>query len=341
MQIFEKMRFVAILFTLAGVACGAGGADANDPAKIVVPVQPPQLVVAAPLADASAPPPASPAPPVPFTCEGGVKLATPSARAYCAYADPMSWTDAEKRCVTRGGHLVSLGSKDAIDALRAGYGNPLGVPMRGAWIGLEVVNKSKKQWKWSTGEAVKFERWNDGEPNDFDGHESCGELLVANGKWNDTRCELEQGFLCQQVGQRPLDCKDGRALPSPPGKYCYVGEPTSYASAKKSCAKRGGALASLVNEDAAKEIAGSMEQRFKVPRFWIGLNDLTEQGTWMWPDGSHLRRGDWKPGEPNNYGREGCVELYTDSWRWNDLDCNAELPSICEGPPGPAVSLRQ
>ncbi len=334
MQIFEKMRFLAILFSLAGVACGAAGADANDPGKIVVPVQPPQLIATAPPPDAEAPPPEKPAP-VPFTCGDG-KLTTHAGRSYCAYADPLSWTDAEKRCVTRGGHLVSISSKEANEALRRGYGNLLGLPMRAAWIGLEATDRSKKQWKWATGEPLKSYRWNPGEPNDWDGHEACAELLTANGKWNDTRCDLEQGFLCQQVGQKPLDCKDGgRPLATAPGKYCYVAQPTTQGGAKKACAKRGGALASLTTEETVKEINDALVSRFEVTHFWIGLNDLTEQGIWMWPDGSRLRRGEWKPGEPNNYGREGCVELYTDSWQWNDLDCNVELPSICEGPPAP------
>jgi hypothetical protein len=293
------------------------------------------VATAAP-ADASAP--GAAAPEVPFTCESaggsanGIAM-TINKRPYCAYPDPLAWTDAEKRCVSRGGHLVSLPSKAVIEAVHRAYGNELGVFARAAWIGLEVVNKSKKQWKWSTGEPVKFERWNDGEPNDFDGHESCGELLTMNGRWNDTRCELQQGYLCQQAVKKPLDCGNGgRAVGG--DKYCYVAQASTYAEAKKACAKRGGSLASITSEDVSKEIQAALEQRFKVPRFWIGLNDLAEQGTWAWPDGkplTHAASGNWKPGEPNNFGREGCVELFTDTWQWNDLDCGVELPSMCEG----------
>lgn len=317
-----------ILFGLAGVACGPAGEGPADPAKIAVPVQPPQPTAAPPADPAASSLPDKPGPP-PFTCEGGLARSV-GGRSYCAYTDTLSWTDAEKRCVGRGGHLVSLPSKEASDALRATFGNALGIPMRAVWIGLEVVNKAKKQWRWSTGEPVKLDRWSAGEPNDYEGHESCGELLSASGKWNDTRCDLEQGFVCQAVGQRPLDCSGGRGLITPPGKYCYVAEPATYAVAKRSCSKRGGALASITTEEVAKEIGDTLEQRLEVSRFWIGLSDLAEQGIWAWVDGSRFGRSEWIPGEPNDFGREGCVELHTDVWRWNDLDCNAQLASVCE-----------
>lgn len=328
------MRGKMILLALSGVACGSPG-EPQDPGRIEVPKQPPQLVATSePVADASAP--VAAAPPVPFTCEGaGIKM-TVSKRPYCAYPDPMSWTDAEKRCVSRGGHLVSLASKAATESIHRAYGNELGVFARAAWIGLEVVNKqpntkTKPQWKWSTGEPLKFAQWNDGEPNDFDGHEGCGELLTVNGRWNDTRCELQQGYLCQRLPKKALDCTNGGHAVGGEN-YCYVGDSLTYAESKKACAKRGGALASILDEAASKQIEASMNQRFKVPRFWIGLNDLVEQGVWMWPDGKPLTTASWKPGEPNNFGREGCVELFTDTWQWNDLDCSAELPSLCEGP---------
>jgi hypothetical protein len=323
------MRRGLILLAVAGVACGSPGEPA-DPARIEVPPQPPQLVATTAPADASAP--VAAAPEVPFTCEGAGLKMTVGKRGYCAYSDPLPWIDAEKRCVSRGGHLVSLPSRAVIEAVHRAYGNELGVFARAAWIGLEVVNKSKKQWKWSTGEPVKFDRWNDGEPNDFDGHESCGELLTVNGRWNDTRCELQQGYLCQAAAKKPLDCGDG-GKPVGGEKYCYVAQASTYAEAKKACAKRGGALASVTSEEISKEIQAGLEQRFKVPRFWIGLNDLAEQGTWTWADGKPLTSAHWKPGEPNNFGREGCVELFTDSWTWNDLDCAVELPSLCEAKP--------
>jgi hypothetical protein len=331
------MRAAMILFSLVGVACGGPAEGPSDPARIEVPVQPPQVLpVAVASSDAGF---AEVARTAAFSCGATGLAVNAGRRAYCAYADPATWTDAERRCIEHGGHLVALPTRAAQESLERSLGNLLGVTARALWVGLEAVDRKKKQWRWSTGEPVKeFERWNEGEPNNWDGNESCGELLTVNGKWNDTRCNLEQGFLCQAQGSKPLDCKGGRALATPPGKFCYDATPLNYAEAKKACVKRGGALATLATEETSKEAQGSLEQRFKVPRLWIGLSDLGEQGTWAWPDGSLLNgRPDarWKPGEPNNYGREGCVELFTESWQWNDLDCNVALPSVCEGPAVP------
>jgi hypothetical protein len=47
----------------------------------------------------------------------------------------------------------------------------------------------------------------------------------------------------------------------------------------------------------------------------------------------------WHHGEPNNWGTgESCTEMYAEWDDWNDLSCNAPLPSWCEGPLGIPVA---
>lgn len=43
--------------------------------------------------------------------------------------------------------------------------------------------------------------------------------------------------------------------------------------------------------------------------YWIGLNDLANQMTFFWSDGSPVAYTNWAAREPNNYGRknEDCV----------------------------------
>ncbi|XP_070297916.1 C-type lectin domain family 4 member E-like [Salvelinus sp. IW2-2015] len=74
-------------------------------------------------------------------------------------------------------------------------------------------------------------------------------------------------------------------------------------------------------------------------RFWIGLTDSVNEGTWKWVDGTPLTTGYWYypqldngDGKPEN-GEEDCVEIRTDQSplkAWNDLSCVENLPWICE-----------
>ena len=65
---------------------------------------------------------------------------------------------------------------------------------------------------------------------------------------------------------------------------------------------------------------------------WIGANDGAEEGTWTWISGAPFEFAAWLPNEPNNFNREDCAELHADMWQWNDFDCGARLPSVCESP---------
>ncbi|HSO34622.1 MAG TPA: C-type lectin domain-containing protein [Labilithrix sp.] len=312
---------------LVAVACGGPTAGPTDPAQVVLPPQPPQPG-----------PPAVPAPPVlpiaavtPFTCEGGQRFDV-GGRAYCAYAQPASWEAAERRCVSRGGHLMTLDTEATSKALRAALWSPLGGE-RAAWLGLQLQGRGAQgKWKWSSGEVLGDASWNTGEPNNFGGDEACGEWLVADGRWNDTRCNLQQGYLCQFKADQPAACRRGRAFTAGGRGYCLTSGSFSWNEAKRACATEGGALAVLRTAEDNAAVRDAMAARFSATKLWIGLTDAAEEGHWSWVSGAPLELTAWADEEPNDFHRENCGELYSDSWTWNDLDCSAELPSVCEGP---------
>ena len=67
--------------------------------------------------------------------------------------------------------------------------------------------------------------------------------------------------------------------------------------------------------------------------WWVGLNDLEEEGVWAWSDGSALDFEAWNDGEPNDSGGEDCGHLST--WGdggWNDIPCTDAFPQICQLP---------
>jgi hypothetical protein len=321
-------RFVVFV---ACAACGGAAAASGDTTPIVVPKQPPQPTATAAVSpstvDASAPLVAS----RPFECKTGQRFETMT-RTYCGYVEALPWDAAERRCVENGGHLATIDSPVTSQSLRALLGSPASIP-RAAWIGLEMKKAgAKKEWRWSNGAAVTAPAWSTGEPNDFygDGSEACGEWLVADGRWNDTRCNLALPFLCQ-AGAKALTC-GSQATTLLDGKYCLDPSHQAHATAKRTCTGYGGTLAGPLTEADQATLKNALAARFAPRRFWIGLNDAAEEGTWAWSSGARGDHEEWQSGEPNDYQKEDCVEVYADTWTWNDFDCGAPKAFVCESP---------
>lgn len=265
-----------------------------------------------------------------FACTSGQRFET-TTRTYCAYADALPWDAAEHRCVENGGHLATLDSPAAAQALRSVLGSPAAIP-RALWIGLELKKTgTKKEWRWGNGAPVTAPAWSAGEPNDFygDGTEACAEWLVFDAKWNDTRCGLRLPALCE-LRKNTSACTGTSVLE---GKYCIEPLSRTHAEAKKQCASQGGALAGPFDEAEQEALKRALAARFAATRFWIGLNDLAEEGHWTWSSGAAFEHSSWRFGEPNDYSKEDCVEVYADEWSWNDFDCAAPRASVCESPP--------
>ncbi len=320
-------RAVFVLF----VAC-TGNREPADPSAVVVPPQP-QPIVTAP---ASTPPPPSSAAPVattvPFKCETGKRFDINS-RPYCAYESADTWEGSEARCVANGGHLLTLDTAGTSNAIRVSLGSPIGAG-RAAWIGLEGTKTGKgtqRDWKWITGEALTTPSWKPNEPNDWDGNEGCAEILTAYGLWNDTRCNLKQGYLCQGKPSTKLTCP-GKAFEANGVSYCLNAREKTYAEAKRACAADGGMLAVLKTVEDNNHVKNAMAARVVGHRWWIGLTDAAEEGTWTWSSGAPFSWSNWQEEEPNDFNGENCVELFSDTFTWNDRDCTLALPSICEGP---------
>ena len=64
--------------------------------------------------------------------------------------------------------------------------------------------------------------------------------------------------------------------------------------------------------------------------FWIGVNDIDEEGTFVSTDGSVLTYTNWKTGEPNDYGSgEDAVVIRSDTGLWNDMRKTYLYKIIC------------
>jgi len=66
---------------------------------------------------------------------------------------------------------------------------------------------------------------------------------------------------------------------------------------------------------------------------WIGLNDLAQEGHYVWTDGTSTSFYLWAPGQPNNSDNQDCIDIWdTAVGEWNDAKCEENLPYICKMP---------
>ena len=52
------------------------------------------------------------------------------------------------------------------------------------------------------------------------------------------------------------------------------------------------------------------------------MNDIAEEGVYVWDDGSPVTHVRYAPNEPNNLGNEDCMTMWKGSGGFNDLDCD-------------------
>ncbi|XP_019204169.1 CD209 antigen-like protein 2 [Oreochromis niloticus] len=104
------------------------------------------------------------------------------------------------------------------------------------------------------------------------------------------------------------------------------------------CQLQGGDLIIIDSRDEENTTVNYLKnyEAHTVMRFWIGLTDVHEEGTWKWWDGTLLAEGYWNDGEPNDHNNEDCAALYPKAnfyKSWNDVKCDAQMKWICEKAP--------
>lgn len=112
------------------------------------------------------------------------------------------------------------------------------------------------------------------------------------------------------------------------GCSMYFLNPTSLSGSQaQSFAQNLGA--NLISVQSAAENQCMLDELVRLGEsgvIWIGLNDETVEGSFVWYDQSPVTYSNWSPGEPNNSGNEDCVQIYpggANPGMWNDLSCSS------------------
>ncbi|XP_064015836.1 C-type lectin domain family 3 member A [Pogoniulus pusillus] len=117
-------------------------------------------------------------------------------------------------------------------------------------------------------------------------------------------------------------------------KKCYlVSESTKhFHEANEDCIARGGTLAIPRNSEETNTLRDYGKKSMpRVAEFWVGINDLINEGKFVDVNGMALEYSNWDRAQPNGGKRENCVFLSQSSQgKWVDEVCRTAKRYICE-----------
>ena len=82
------------------------------------------------------------------------------------------------------------------------------------WIGFTNL-LSSDNYEWVDGSAVTYTNWYNGEPNNVNDREHCGEIRSKyGGQWNDEGCDryTADGFVCNPIGSNSYSFENGQSI---------------------------------------------------------------------------------------------------------------------------------
>ena len=127
-----------------------------------------------------------------------------------------------------------------------------------------------------------------------------------------------------QHGTNPLDddsdndgIKDGAEVNYVGSFYQLVQGAFTYPQAVADATARHGRVASFPNPGEYSRMASKARQTTQA-YLWIGLSDVTTEGTWKWTDGSTATYSRWLAGEPSGGITENRVVIMENSTSWAD-----------------------
>ncbi|XP_074430638.1 macrophage mannose receptor 1-like [Larus michahellis] len=213
------------------------------------------------------------------------------------------------------------------------------------YIGLSV--SLDKTFRWMDGTPVNYVAWAPNEPNFANNDENCVVMYAQTGTWNDLNCGSVELFICERLNNT---VRPSVTPTSPPPKggctedwlqidnKCFKvfglneNDTLTWHAARNNCISFGGNLATI----SKKEMQASLISLLKSAETdaWIGLNDINQEHTYLWTDGSPVDYTNWAKGSRSYYSKEDCVFMMKNpieqAGKWKDEECKTSKSYICQ-----------
>uniref|UniRef100_A0A3Q3J001 Mannose receptor, C type 2 n=1 Tax=Monopterus albus TaxID=43700 RepID=A0A3Q3J001_MONAL len=229
------------------------------------------------------------------------------AGCYKLTSEKTDWDTAQKTCQKMEANLVSIHTLPELEFI---------MHIDQVWTGLHDTDM-QMDFQWTDHTPVIFTYWHPFEPNNFrNTQEDCVSIWGAEGRWDDSPCNLTLPSICKKPGTKSdgkpqhKDCKQGWKWHSP---ACYwVGEDLlTFSEARKSCEDHAAALVTITNR-FEQAFANSLVFGRSGDAFWIGLDDQGSPGSYHWLSGDEVSYTNWNQDQPVSiHGGGGCVSMTT------------------------------
>ncbi|XP_061094630.1 macrophage mannose receptor 1-like isoform X1 [Conger conger] len=256
--------------------------------------------------------------------------------SYKVMTQKMNWDEARRQCKADDAELASVldGVTQSFLALTIlKHKEPM-------WIGLNS-NVTNGYFHWTDNWRMRYTKWAPGEPMN---NLACVYMDV-DGKWKTGSCSSSYYSLCKRSPdiaptdppQLPGNCPEPKKRKTwvPFRGHCYTfihSSVENWAHASIECVRMGAALLSIEDPVEAKFIKDNLELlQDSSHNFWIGLYKNLK-GDWLWIDNKVVDYTNWDTDEPSSHTsyQEGCVEIYSDNTRWNNVNCQRYKSYICK-----------
>lgn len=224
---------------------------------------------------------------------------------------PTNWNAAEAQAVTLGGHLTTVNDAAENAWIFSNFSN-FGGQSRGLWLGLNDAAQ-EGLWVWKDTDGSLYRNWAPGEPNNGGGYYPNEDQAVMRdasvsypGMWNDAPEDQHHAGVVE-IGPPPTPAPMILAGPitNPANSHLYyLLSPTNWPGAEAVAQSLGGHLATI-SDSAENDWVLNVFANFTHqagPGLWIGLNDASQEGAFVWVSGDTATYRNWAAGEPNSGG---------------------------------------
>nr|XP_022342030.1 macrophage mannose receptor 1-like [Crassostrea virginica] len=274
-------------------------------------------------------------------CPFGWMITDNSCFYFSNFTDPtqiLTWSQAKQWCASKSfpagnAKLVTLDNVNDGSYI-LGEMPVVGATDRYFWTGLTKLANS---WKWFNGDTylTKYVNWAQ-EPDNVNNNENCA-ILKIDGAFSDQDCNKQFNYICFKESKTVhteyyMGC-GGWVRANNKCYQFYDGPSSNYNSARTTCRQLGGDLMKIDTMDDRYWLEQQMIMNGHNTMYYTGLNDIAQEGTYRWADGSlyNISVVNWNQ-EPNAWGgNEDCAAILPD-YTWNDEDCTLSFQYICEYP---------